>query len=536
MVIIHGNGATLTRSGSVAFRILQVATNSTLAIDHLTISNGAVANVFTGNSYGGAIYNNGGALTISSCAFNLNSVKGLKGADGISVEVNGNNGDDAVGGAINCYGGSITATSCSFTNNTVSGGDGGKGYNGAGSGGGNGGNGGLGVAGAINTAVSQPSTISRCTFTGNAVANGAPGLGTGQHTTGTSGVCGGGAIYVGGALPVTVNLCTFTSNSALGSTAIYPGMGGAIAVPALLTAGDASLHVTSCDFSSNRADKGGAVIGASFSGCSFQSNSATMEGGAAAAYVYANLVSTFQSTPLVNCTFYQNAAPYGGAFYCTYAPAGPMINCTFVSNTATTAGGNVSGGTATNCIFKGGSPNNLTVGGASNGHNISDDAAGGDTGTAPGGYLNKTGDLRNTNPQIVTSAPANNGGPTKTFAIGVFGVSPAINAGDDNYAPRRDQRGNFRTGRSDIGAFEYFGGLVGGITIARNGNDAVVSAELVYGLTYRLQRKTSLLDSTWQDISGISDLTATDNDTESITDLGALSSQTRAFYRVTFEN
>ena len=82
-------------------------------------------------------------------------------------------------------------------------------------------------------------------------------------------------------------------------------------------------------------------------------------------------------------------------------------------------------------------------------------------GTAPGGILNQTGDLRNTNPQLLTSSPQNNGGPTKTFAIGVFGSSPAINAGDDGAAPRRDQRGYFRTGQSDIGAYEYFGSVVG---------------------------------------------------------------------------
>ncbi|MFL6568579.1 MAG: choice-of-anchor Q domain-containing protein, partial [Chthoniobacterales bacterium] len=51
----------------------------------------------------------------------------------------------------------------------------------------------------------------------------------------------------------------------------------------------------------------------------------------------------------------------------------------------------------------------------------------------------------------------NNGGPTDTISL--TSSSTAINAGDNNLAPVTDQRGYFRSGVSDIGAFE-FGGTV----------------------------------------------------------------------------
>jgi hypothetical protein len=55
-------------------------------------------------------------------------------------------------------------------------------------------------------------------------------------------------------------------------------------------------------------------------------------------------------------------------------------------------------------------------------------------------------------------ALANYGGPTLTMSIAAN--SPAVNNGDDSAAPATDQRGYFRTGTSDIGAYEYNGGLM----------------------------------------------------------------------------
>ncbi len=47
---------------------------------------------------------------------------------------------------------------------------------------------------------------------------------------------------------------------------------------------------------------------------------------------------------------------------------------------------------------------------------------------------------------------ANNGGPTKTYAL--LKSSPAIDAADNALAPKFDQRGVLRGSRPDIGAYE----------------------------------------------------------------------------------
>jgi hypothetical protein len=145
--------------------------------------------------------------------------------------------------------------------------------------------------------------------------------------------------------------------------------------------------------------------------------------------------------------------------------------------------------------------------------------------------LNATGDIRNTSPQLASASPQNNGGLTKTFALNA--ASPAINQGDDSAAPYRDQRGNFRTGVVDIGAVEFNGGFVGATDIQRDGNAAVVSAEVVNGYTYRLERKANMTDPSWQNLSAtVDDIQASGNDVESMTDPNGFSLG-RAFYHIT---
>jgi hypothetical protein len=59
-----------------------------------------IANFGPGNAIGAGIYSGGSSLTVTTCTFNSNSVQGTNGGDGISVEPNGNDGDNARGGAI----------------------------------------------------------------------------------------------------------------------------------------------------------------------------------------------------------------------------------------------------------------------------------------------------------------------------------------------------------------------------------------------------------------------------------------------------
>ena len=124
----------------------------------------------------------------------------------------------------------------------------------------------------------------------------------------------------------------------------------------------------------------------------------------------------------------------------------------------------------------------------------------------------------------------NFGGDTNTFAL--FFTSTAINAGDAS-APHRDQRGYLRNGQSDIGAFEFQGNVLNFVSITRSGADITVSFEVVKGMNYILERKLNLTDASWQNLPSGGSLTATGNDTEQITDAGALSNG-KVFYHVRF--
>jgi VCBS repeat-containing protein len=87
-----------------------------------------------------------------------------------------------------------------------------------------------------------------------------------------------------------------------------------------------------------------------------------------------------------------------------------------------------------------GAPNFEDFGGTftSLGYNLSSDAAGGDATTGPGGFLNNTGDIRNTDPML--GPLQDNGGPTFTHAL-ICG-SPAIDNGKNFAGTSTDQRGD----------------------------------------------------------------------------------------------
>ncbi|HEX8078155.1 MAG TPA: CSLREA domain-containing protein, partial [Chthoniobacterales bacterium] len=170
---------------------------------------------------------------------------------------------------------------------------------------------------------------------------------------------------------------------------------------------------------------------------------------------------------LVNSTLSGNSASRGAAIYnpgTTGVATASLLNCTVTGNAAPLGGISNEGASAKlilqNTLLRTGASgdNIVNANGAvvtSLGNNLSSDAAGGDGGTGPGGLLNQTGDIRNTDPQLDPSGLVDNGGPTQTIAL--LPGSLAINAGSDAAAPVRDQRGYTRTGVSDIGAFEFAG-------------------------------------------------------------------------------
>ncbi len=531
-VTIHGHGSTLTRGGSTPFRIFQMAASSNVFIDSLTISNALIANFGPGNALGAAILNIGGTLTLTTCVFSSNSVQGQNGGDGISSEPNGNNGDSAAGGAIYDTG-ALTLTGCSFTNNSAVGGKGGNGFGASGTPG----TGGQGSGGAIY----GPPTVTSCTFTSNTATGGNGG--TSAIGLGFGGSAAGGAIYSG----AVVSRSTFTNNSATPGSG---SAGGAFDPPPHSYGGalDFIGTISESTFINNSAQEGGALfVKAQFlaspgtvtggvSGCFFQNNTASIAGGVA-------VVSTEQDgilgdyiglLSMTDCTVSACSAPHGAVVSLDDGTnnglgQASLVNCTLDGNNSSASGaGSLENGVGlTNSILKTGSTgaNVASNGITSHGHNISNDNA--------AGLLTAAGDLPNTDPQFISDTPQDNGGPTKTIGIGLFGVGPAINTGDDGAAPHRDQRGYFRTGRSDIGAYEYFGGLVGSSSIARNGNDAIISAEVVYGHSYQLERKLNLTDSNWTPIGN--EFAAIGNDIESATASGDISLG-RAFYHIRFTN
>jgi hypothetical protein len=222
-----------------------------------------------------------------------------------------------------------------------------------------------------------------------------------------------------------------------------------------------ALTVRNSTLQDNASSIGGGIfnaMGASLDlrNCSFISNSTTGDGSAVFGADDSNL-------SIVNSTFAGNSTGLRGAV-CIQVAHLSLINSTFSLNSSASGGGSLHniGGIVEvgNTIFKHGlNANIVSEGGTftSLGHNLSDDAAGGDAGVGPGGLLNRAGDIRNTNTGL--GALTNNGGPTLTLAL--LDTSPAINAGDDNVLgpPSNlfgDQRGFARKTGShvDIGAFE----------------------------------------------------------------------------------
>jgi hypothetical protein len=104
-IIIEGNGATLTQSGFVAAgtatQLLYVGPAAAgVRISRLHFTGGSTT------GYGGAIYNNGGKLTLESCIFSNNTNKATTATYG--------------GGAVyNTYGGSLTVLGCTFYGNSA---------------------------------------------------------------------------------------------------------------------------------------------------------------------------------------------------------------------------------------------------------------------------------------------------------------------------------------------------------------------------------------------------------------------------------
>ena len=268
--------------------------------------------------------------------------------------------------------------------------------------------------------------------------------------------------------------CNLSNNSAPGAGLAF-GAGGAIYNNGT-SSGQATLNLTNTTLAENSGAFFGAGVcndgttngmaTATLTNCTLTGN----DGGNGGAI--ANLGAANGHTSLVvrSSTFQGNTASFGGALYLDAQNNGNstlVIRNTILNTGATGANFSVNNG--------------ATV--TSEGHNISNDPAGGAGGSAPDGFLNGTGDKRNTDPKLDPLGLKDNGGPPPT--IGLTATSPAINGAVN--APPRDQRGYVRQNTADVGAFE-FGGSIPGIlrnistrALVQTGNNVLIGGIIVAG-------------------------------------------------------
>jgi predicted outer membrane repeat protein len=231
-----------------------------VTITNLTLTKGT-------ESYGGAIYNNGGNLNVKNCSFiNNTALTGHGGAiynnEGIlMIKTSSFTGNAAYsGGAIYLNDGGLNVEECTFNNNSAH--YGGSIYN-------------------TGTLI-----ITNCTFTDNNAVN-----------------CGGAIYYSGGYL--TVTNCKFTNSTATKN-------GGAIWIFKYISAGH--FEVSNCNFTDNTAFYGGAIhnygefvenLGTlTINSSTFNGNKANGGGGA---------ICNWGTLNVINSTFTSNTAPFGGA-------------------------------------------------------------------------------------------------------------------------------------------------------------------------------------------------------------------------------
>ena len=275
--------------------LFNVTNGGHLILNRITIKN-AATNVYDIID-GGGIYNNqGGAVTLTDCIFENNSVRG----NGAAIENYGsitltrcvfkeNNNSQHGGSPIDNYG-SITLIDCSFIDNIAS------------------------HAGAIFNREGGSVNLDHCNFVKNRAISGSGGAITNLGT-------------------IILSNCNFTENNA-------DSFGGAIN-----NYGDyATLNINNCNFSYNDAyDSGGAICirGGSFniSGCNFIENLATVGSGGA---IYNNGYESIKT--INNCTFIgnfeDNGDSYGGgAIYNDGNDNLSINNCTFNNNRVISNGG-----------------------------------------------------------------------------------------------------------------------------------------------------------------------------------------------------
>jgi hypothetical protein len=278
---IDGPGAVrLAVSGNDASRVFQVGSSVAVSIDGLTVTHGRAV------GRGGGILN-AGTLTVSDAILSDNLVVGVPGASLGAVV-------DAFGGGI-FNTGTLTVRQGSFVHNRAIGADGTPSSIGSSALGG-------AVMSAGTASAPATATVSYSTFLDNQAIGGAAGVGASR-----AGV--GGAIN-NTAGTFTVSYSLFHDNQAVGGIengvpgGFGAGVGGAIGNVARF--GDATLSVSHCTLTNNRAVGGAAGAGP---------HGQTGRGGAIANYIFGGAaipVTVAATARIDHCTILGNQA-VGGA-------------------------------------------------------------------------------------------------------------------------------------------------------------------------------------------------------------------------------
>ena len=519
-VILDASGVNVTLSGGGAERLFTVAPGVTFAATNLTFANGAcvVTNGTPGTAAdAGAIYNNGGTVTLISCTLTNNTAQSLI-AGGL-----------ARGGAIFNNGGTVSLCQSTLISNTAVGGGP---YNSVSRN-----DFGTALGGAIyNTNGNM--TVAACTVAANSCQS---VIVLTDYSNGSGLTMGGALFHASGSLAVTGSI--FSGNFALGSAGAgdqaqpaSPAYGGALAATAGNLTIDHSQFLTNTANGGNAGREGAAgpaLGGAIYSAAYLTVNDSSLvgnqalagnntevpQGGMQGVDGSGGVIYNAATAVLNRCSVYSNYAQGGSAILSLYGQthggngSGGGIfnaircaatNCTIVFNSAVGGGGegdSVTQGTNGD-VYGGGVFNNsgatFTAMNLTIADNIGDSFAqiygtvthglvagtqiansngtfrvhncliayGGTNGNAYGpitddgynissdGSANLSNNSYNfTDPQL--GPLADNGGPTPTMAP--LATSPAIDDGDPGTLLNSDQRGFLRPFGDgyDMGAVEY---------------------------------------------------------------------------------
>ncbi len=496
--ILGPGPAMLAVNGNANSRVFRITAGTlvhvpvpVVSISGVMITNGFASGPFPTNQ-GGGIWNDHAALTLSDCVVTGNSAAG----NGGGIMNDAFDHGDATLEVDNCTISNNSALCCTFSNNTTTcPGSSPSCYSGGGImnfGGPTGCSNAVpcppGDEGATLTVTNSIISGNSAGYEGGAIRSSATGLTVSNSTLNdnTAGVDGGG--ISNSTNPLTVSNSTMSGNSTSGS-----GGGGGLYADGSATMtidGSGTITVANSTISDNSSRVSGGGI-QTLSGISLTVSNSTISGNSfSQSDQGGGGIASAGDAVVINSTISGNSGPNVGGGIVNFSRSLTVKDCTFSGNSA---GGNFGNGGGAIFNWTGGTTQIgdtvLDVGATgaggtlvnnsgaitSLGYNLSSDASGGDSSTGPGGLLNATGDMRNTDPKL--GPLQGNGGLTFTHALctasGVpdascTDASAAIDAGDPAFDPNSfnpplsdDQRGSgfprVVNGRIDIGAFEVQG-------------------------------------------------------------------------------